>query len=194
MGGWRPMRLAGRPIARRAAGRAPSCCCAAAAHRLASGLCTRGPIGQLDDPACVRALLAALRSLAGSGTNRDGPRRSRGAARLRLRERPASMRHGAPRRRSSRRRPGSSTWHRGEEALKANLKRKHRQYVNKAERAGVTIERFDGVDRRPTSSVRRWRTSIGSTSSPRSAPGSSRARRSTTSASGRSSPRPAACA
>ena len=32
----------------------------------------------------------------------------------------------------------------GEEALRADLKRKHRQYVNKAERAGVTIERFDG--------------------------------------------------
>jgi lipid II:glycine glycyltransferase (peptidoglycan interpeptide bridge formation enzyme) len=32
----------------------------------------------------------------------------------------------------------------GEEALRANLKRKHRQYVNKAERGGVTIERFDG--------------------------------------------------
>ena len=33
----------------------------------------------------------------------------------------------------------------GEEALRAGLKRKHRQYVNKAERAGVTIERFDGA-------------------------------------------------
>ena len=32
----------------------------------------------------------------------------------------------------------------GSEALKANLKRKHRQYVNKAERSGITIERFDG--------------------------------------------------
>jgi lipid II:glycine glycyltransferase (peptidoglycan interpeptide bridge formation enzyme) len=32
----------------------------------------------------------------------------------------------------------------GEEALKANLKRKHRQYVNKAERAGLEVERFDG--------------------------------------------------
>ena len=32
----------------------------------------------------------------------------------------------------------------GEEVLRANLKRKHRQYVNKAERAGIEIERFDG--------------------------------------------------
>jgi lipid II:glycine glycyltransferase (peptidoglycan interpeptide bridge formation enzyme) len=32
----------------------------------------------------------------------------------------------------------------GEGALRANLRRKHRQYVNKAERDGVTIERFDG--------------------------------------------------
>ena len=32
----------------------------------------------------------------------------------------------------------------GEEALRAGLKRKHRQYVNKAERAGIEIERFDG--------------------------------------------------
>jgi lipid II:glycine glycyltransferase (peptidoglycan interpeptide bridge formation enzyme) len=32
----------------------------------------------------------------------------------------------------------------GPAALKAALKRKHRQYVNKAERSGVTIERFDG--------------------------------------------------
>ena len=33
---------------------------------------------------------------------------------------------------------------RGEDALRSDLKRKHRQYVNKAERAGITIERFDG--------------------------------------------------
>jgi peptidoglycan pentaglycine glycine transferase (the first glycine) len=32
----------------------------------------------------------------------------------------------------------------GEEALRVAMKRKHRQYVNKAERAGVTIEAFDG--------------------------------------------------
>ncbi len=32
----------------------------------------------------------------------------------------------------------------GEDALRAALRRKHRQYVNKAERDGVTIERFDG--------------------------------------------------
>jgi lipid II:glycine glycyltransferase (peptidoglycan interpeptide bridge formation enzyme) len=31
------------------------------------------------------------------------------------------------------------------EALRANLKRKHRQYVNKAERSGIEIERFDGT-------------------------------------------------
>jgi len=32
----------------------------------------------------------------------------------------------------------------GEEALRAGMKRKHRQYVNKAEREGVSVERFDG--------------------------------------------------
>ena len=34
----------------------------------------------------------------------------------------------------------------GEEALRAGLKKKHRQYVSKAEREGVTVERFDGSD------------------------------------------------
>jgi lipid II:glycine glycyltransferase (peptidoglycan interpeptide bridge formation enzyme) len=33
---------------------------------------------------------------------------------------------------------------RPEDELRADLRRKHRQYVNKAERAGVTVERLDG--------------------------------------------------
>jgi lipid II:glycine glycyltransferase (peptidoglycan interpeptide bridge formation enzyme) len=41
----------------------------------------------------------------------------------------------------------------GEEALRDGLKRKHRQYVNKAERAGLDIDRFEGSSF-PESAVR----------------------------------------
>ena len=103
----------------------------------------RGPIGQLDDPPVRDALVAALRSL--------------GRA-----ERIATVRAdpevgiGAPFGAALMQRP----WHPaakvqppitrvidlsvGEESLRAALRRKHRQYVNKAERDGVTVEWFDG--------------------------------------------------
>lgn len=103
----------------------------------------RGPIGQLDDPLVHRALLAALRALGAAekiATVRADPE-----ARLEtpyghaLLEDPwrAAPKIQPPTTRVIDLPPGA-------EALKAAMKRKHRQYVNKAERSGVTIERFDG--------------------------------------------------
>ena len=104
----------------------------------------RGPIGNLDDPDVRAALLAALRALGRAeriATVRADPETTPltayGAA---LREPPWRA---APKVQPPTTRIIDLTV--GEEALRANLKRKHRQYVNKAERGGVTIERFDGT-------------------------------------------------
>jgi lipid II:glycine glycyltransferase (peptidoglycan interpeptide bridge formation enzyme) len=104
----------------------------------------RGPIGDLDDPDVRDALVAALRALGKSeriATVRADPETTPvtayGAA---LRE--------PPWRAAAKVQPPTTRiidLTVGEEVLRANLKRKHRQYVNKAERAGVTIERFDGT-------------------------------------------------
>ena len=103
----------------------------------------RGPIGDLDDPAVRGALVAALRSLGAAekiATVRADPE-----ARLETPYGRALLE--APWRAAPKVQPPTTRvidLAVGEEALRANLKRKHRQYVNKAERAGVTIERFDG--------------------------------------------------
>ena len=143
MGGWRPIRLAvgpasGEPIA--------------GAQLLLRRLpvvgwhlayVPRGPIGDLDEPAVRVALVRALRGLARAeriATIRADPEAQTstpyGLALLREPWR------AAPKIQPPTTRTLDLTI--GEDALRGNLKRKHRQYVNKAERAGVTIERFDG--------------------------------------------------
>jgi peptidoglycan pentaglycine glycine transferase (the first glycine) len=104
----------------------------------------RGPIGQLDDVGVRAALLAALRALGRAeriATVRADPEAT-----------PTSPYGqwllGSPWRPASKVQPPSTRvldLSAGEDALRAALKRKHRQYVAKAERAGVTIERLDGT-------------------------------------------------
>jgi peptidoglycan pentaglycine glycine transferase (the first glycine) len=103
----------------------------------------RGPIGSLDDPTVRDALVAALRALGRAeriATVRADPEAEP--------ESPYGMSlltgpwRAAPKVQPERTRVIDLTV--GEDELRANLRRKHRQYVNKAERAGVTIERFDG--------------------------------------------------
>jgi len=107
------------------------------------GYAPRGPIGQLDDPAVRDALFRALRALArreGMATLKVDPEASAddpfGAALL-----------APPWRRATRIQPPHTRLidlRLPEDELRAALKRKHRQYVNKAERAGVTVEHLDG--------------------------------------------------
>ena len=144
MGGWRPVRLAigvskDRPVA--------------GAQLLLRRMpllgwhlayVPRGPIGDLDDPDVRTALLAALRALGSAekiATVRADPE-----ARLETPYGRALLE--APWRAAPKVQPPTTRvidLAPGAEALKAALRRKHRQYVNKAERAGVTIERFDGA-------------------------------------------------
>ncbi len=103
----------------------------------------RGPIGDLDDPSVRVELWRAFRALGRAekvATLRADPearpQTPYGAALL-----------NAPWRSAPKVQPPTTRvidLSIGPEALKAALKRKHRQYVNKAERGGVTIERFDG--------------------------------------------------
>lgn len=103
----------------------------------------RGPIGSLDDPDVQTALLSALRGI--GVAERIATVRADPEARA---ETPygASM-LASPWRAAPKVQPPTTRVIElapGVDALKAGLKRKHRQYVNKAERAGITIERFDG--------------------------------------------------
>jgi len=143
MGGWRPLRLAigpavGEPVA--------------GAQLLLRRLplvgwhlayVPRGPIGDLDDPAVRNALVSALRAAGRAeriATVRADPEARLGTPYGRaLLEAPW---RGAPKVQPPTTRVIDLTV--GPDALRAGLKRKHRQYVNKAERGGVTIERFDG--------------------------------------------------
>jgi lipid II:glycine glycyltransferase (peptidoglycan interpeptide bridge formation enzyme) len=104
---------------------------------------SRGPVGELDDPQVREALFAALRSL--GRTERvatikvdpeASPDSSLGAALLTGPWR-AAEKVQPPRTRLIDLAPS-------EDELRAGMKRKHRQYVNKAERAGIIIERLDG--------------------------------------------------
>jgi peptidoglycan pentaglycine glycine transferase (the first glycine) len=102
----------------------------------------RGPVGDLDDPAVRSALVRAFRALG----------RAERIATIRLdpEATPASAYGRAlltdPWRAAPKIQPPTTRvldLTMGEDALRANLKRKHRQYVNKAERSGVRVERFD---------------------------------------------------
>jgi lipid II:glycine glycyltransferase (peptidoglycan interpeptide bridge formation enzyme) len=103
----------------------------------------RGPIGDLDDVGVRDGLLRALRALGREervATVRADPEAQPNTAYGRALLEP-------PWRAAPKVQPPTTRvidLGPGEDALKANLKRKHRQYVNKAERAGIEIERFDG--------------------------------------------------
>ncbi len=103
----------------------------------------RGPIGSLDDPGVRAALVSALRGL--GAAERIATVRADPEARA---DTPYGQSMLAPPWRVAPKVQPPTTrvidLAPGVEALKAGLKRKHRQYVNKAERAGITIERFDG--------------------------------------------------
>jgi lipid II:glycine glycyltransferase (peptidoglycan interpeptide bridge formation enzyme) len=143
MGGWRPVRLAIGPSREEPVAGAQLLLRRVPLVGWHLAYVPRGPIGRLDDPGVRDALLAALRALGKAervATVRADPEAISstpyGAALLE-----------APWRAAPKIQPPTTRiidLTVGEDALKANLKRKHRQYVNKAERAGVTIERFDG--------------------------------------------------
>jgi len=108
------------------------------------GYAPRGPVGRLDDPAVRKALIGALQDLGRSeriATLKVDPEATAesplGAALLRAPWR-ASSKVQPPRTRLIDLAPD-------EETLLANLGKKHRQYVHKSERDGVTVEHFDGT-------------------------------------------------
>jgi lipid II:glycine glycyltransferase (peptidoglycan interpeptide bridge formation enzyme) len=143
MGGWRPLRLAIGPSQDEPLAGAQLLLRAIPLLGWHLAYVPRGPVGQLDDPAVRVGLLRALRTLGREeriATVRVDP------------ETEAAMPYGHalmadPWRSAPKVQPPTTRLLDltvGEEALRADLKRKHRQYVNKAERGGVTIERFDG--------------------------------------------------
>lgn len=145
MGGWRPVRLAVGPSQAEPLAGAQLLLRAIPIVGWHLAYVPRGPIGQLDDPAIRDGLVRALRALGREeriATVRADP------------EAETSTRYGeallaAPWRSAPKVQPPTTRvldLTVGEEALRAGLKRKHRQYVNKAERGGVTIERFDGTE------------------------------------------------
>lgn len=143
MGGWRPIRLAIGPSHSEPVAGAQLLLRSIPILGWHLAYVPRGPIGELDDPAVRDALVAALRSVGRVeriATIRADPEARPstpyGAALLSL---PWKS---APKVQPPITRLIDLTV--GEDTLRANLKRKHRQYVNKAERDGVIIERFDG--------------------------------------------------
>jgi peptidoglycan pentaglycine glycine transferase (the first glycine) len=104
----------------------------------------RGPVGDLDDPRVRNALVGALRALGRQeriATVRADPEAVGDSPFGRaLLEAPwrAAPKVQPPTTRVIDLTPGV-------DVLRANLRRKHRQYVNKAERAGITVERYDGA-------------------------------------------------
>ena len=103
----------------------------------------RGPVGHLDDATTRLALFAALRSLSrtdGVATVKVDPEATVEApfgASLMSPPWRAASKVQPPRTRVIDLAPAT-------EELHAALKRKHRQYVSKAERAGIAVERLDG--------------------------------------------------
>lgn len=142
--GWRPLRVAVGDDPRR-----PPLAVAQVLLRRVPALgwrlayVPRGPVGHLDDAPVRAALFAALRSLA----------RSDGVATVKVdpEATPSSplgaVLLGAPWRETTRVQPPRTRLldlAASEEELRGGLKRKHRQYVSKAERAGISLERLDG--------------------------------------------------
>ncbi len=143
MGGWRPLRLAIGPSHDEPLAGAQLLLRAIPLVGWHLAYVPRGPVGQLDDPAIRDGLVAALRAIGREeriATVRADPEAAPSTPYGRgLLEAPWRS---APKVQPPITRVLDLTI--GEEALRADLKRKHRQYVNKAERAGVTVERFDG--------------------------------------------------
>lgn len=144
MGGWRPVRLAIGPSQDHPLAGAQLLLRRMPVLGWHLAYVPRGPIGDLDDPAVRDALVSALRALGAAeriATVRADPEARPDTPYGRaLLEAPWRA---APKIQPPTTRVIDLTI--GEDALKAALKRKHRQYVNKAERSGVTIERFDGA-------------------------------------------------
>ena len=143
MGGWRPVRLAIGPSQEEPVAGAQLLLRRVPLIGWHLAYVPRGPVGNLDDPEVRDGLVRAIRALGREeriATVRADP------------EAEPSTPFGralldAPWRSAPKIQPPITRvldLTRGEDALRADLKRKHRQYVNKAERAGVTIERFDG--------------------------------------------------
>lgn len=141
--GWRPVRLAVGPSADRPVAGAQLLLRRMPLVGWHLAYVPRGPVGDLDDPVARGAMIDALRALGRAeriATVRADPETPPGTAYGRaLREPPWRA---APKVQPPITRVVDLSV--GEATLRANLRRKHRQYVNKAERAGIEIERFDG--------------------------------------------------
>jgi lipid II:glycine glycyltransferase (peptidoglycan interpeptide bridge formation enzyme) len=143
MGGWRPVRLVVGPSREQPVAGAQLLLRRMPVVGWHLAYVPRGPIGELDDPDVRVALESALRAL--GKAERIATVRADPEARL---DSPFGRAlRTAPWRAAPKVQPPTTRvieLAAGEEALKAGLKRKHRQYVNKAERSGIEIERFDG--------------------------------------------------
>ena len=112
------------------------------------GYAPRGPVGDLDDAEVRGAMTSALRALArdeGIATIKVDPEATPESAFGQALLEP-------PWRAATRVQPPHTRLidlAQDEEALRGAMKRKHRQYVAKAEREGITIERMDGSAFRP---------------------------------------------
>jgi lipid II:glycine glycyltransferase (peptidoglycan interpeptide bridge formation enzyme) len=143
MGGWRPIRLALGPSPDEPVAGAQLLLRRMPVIGWHLAYVPRGPIGRLDEPEVRDGLVSALRALGRAeriATVRADPEaRPRTPYGEGLLDRPwrAAPKIQPPTTRVVDLRIGA-------EALRSGMKRKHRQYVGKAERAGVTIERFDG--------------------------------------------------
>jgi lipid II:glycine glycyltransferase (peptidoglycan interpeptide bridge formation enzyme) len=143
MGGWRPVRLAVGPSHDQPLAGAQLLLRAIPLIGWHLAYVPRGPVGQLDDPAVRGALVAAFRALGRAeriATVRADPEARIGTAY-------GGALQESPWRAAPKVQPPTTRvidLSLGEEQLRAALKRKHRQYVNKAERSGIQIERFDG--------------------------------------------------
>jgi lipid II:glycine glycyltransferase (peptidoglycan interpeptide bridge formation enzyme) len=143
LGGWRPIRLAIGPSRNEPLAGAQLLLRRIPVIGWHLAYVPRGPIGRLGDPAIHDALVAAMRALGRAervATVRADPEAKPGTAFGRaLLDAPWRA---APKVQPPTTRVIDLTV--GADTLRAGLKRKHRQYVNKAERAGITVEQFDG--------------------------------------------------
>jgi len=145
MGGWRPVRLAIGPSHDEPVAGAQLLLRQIPLLGWHLAYVPRGPVGQLDESDIRDGLLRALRTL--------GREERIATVRADPEAEPSTPFGGAlldaPWRSAPKVQPPTTRvidLTAGEESLRADLKRKHRQYVNKAERGGVSIERFDGSE------------------------------------------------
>ena len=103
----------------------------------------RGPIGGIDDPATRQALL----HLIGEVAERERIATLKVDPEVTLEDPVSRALLATPWRAAEKVQPPRTRLidlDRPEDELRAAMRRKHRQYVNKAERSGIEIERFDG--------------------------------------------------